>query len=113
MASSSKSSQPLKASLPAFAPPPSSNASLLLEKTRSGVRHSTPDSEALASSDDETDQHHHKNAHAAAVSKPTRRTSWLNEVPTTMPRKASLTASNTFPPVNSNPTTPATDQTSW
>src|SRR5438034_79764 len=101
MASSSKSAQPPKA---AFAPP-GSNASILLEKTRPGVRRSTPDSEALASSDDEVDHHHHNHTPAAPVAKPARRTSWLNEVPATLPKRSSLTASSSLSPVNSNPTT--------
>ncbi|KAK2756199.1 hypothetical protein FQN54_005607 [Arachnomyces sp. PD_36] len=89
------------------------NASLLLEKTHPGVRRSTPDSEALASSDDELEQHHLNQIQNAPPQKTARRTSWLNEVPSSLPRKASLTASNSFPSTSSNPTTPAVDQTSW
>ncbi|OJD17820.1 hypothetical protein AJ78_02119 [Emergomyces pasteurianus Ep9510] len=107
---SSKSTTPsAKSPHPAY--PPGSNASILLEKTRPGVRRSTPDSEALASSEDE--DHHHAQPPAAPVAKPMRRTSWLNEVPTTLARKASLPTSASFSSANSNPTTPAADQSPW
>ncbi|PGH19092.1 hypothetical protein AJ79_00126 [Helicocarpus griseus UAMH5409] len=110
--SSSKSTTPsAKSPHPAY-PPPGNNASMLLEKSRPGVRRSTPDSEALASSEDEGD-HHHSHPPAAPVAKPTRRTSWLNEVPTTLARKASLPTSSSLSSANSNPTTPAADQSSW
>ncbi|OAX82825.1 hypothetical protein ACJ72_02817 [Emergomyces africanus] len=108
---SSKSTTPAaKSPHPAY--PPSNNASILLEKTRPGVRRSTPDSEALASSEDE--DHHHGQPPAAPATKPMRRTSWLNEVPTTtLARKASLPTSSSFSSANSNPTTPAADQSPW
>ncbi|KAK2778332.1 hypothetical protein FQN52_002865 [Onygenales sp. PD_12] len=111
MASSSKSTTPSgKSPNPLYQP--GNNASILLEKTRPGVRRATPDSEALASSDDEGD-HNHGQTPAAPIAKPTRRTSWLNEVPTSLARKASLPTGSSFSPANSNPTTPAADQTSW
>ncbi|KAJ4630822.1 hypothetical protein HRR86_002365 [Exophiala dermatitidis] len=56
------------------------SASLLLEKSNPGLRRSTPDSEALASSDDEVE---HAKATAASNVKPNRngrRKSWLNDV---------------------------------
>ncbi|KAH3519916.1 hypothetical protein KXV55_006826 [Aspergillus fumigatus] len=96
-------------------PPAVSNASVRLEKTHPGVRRSTPDSEALASSDDDVD-HSHLQSTSAAVSapKPTRRTSWLNEIPLNMPRKVSLTTGSLISGTGaSNPTSPATDHTGW
>ncbi|PGH19829.1 hypothetical protein AJ80_03746 [Polytolypa hystricis UAMH7299] len=108
MASSSKNQEQSKPPLP----PPGTSASILLEKTRAGVRRSTPDSEALASSDDE-EHHQHNLSQGPPATKPARRTSWLNEVPSSLTRKASLTANNTFSSASSNPTTPAADQASW
>lgn len=85
----------------------------MFEKSNPGLRRSTPDSEALASSDDEVDQ-----VRAAAASqklaKPTRRTSWLNDVSaanSTLNRKPSATAQ--YSPSASNPGTPGADQPSW
>jgi len=89
-----------------------SNASLLLEKAKGGIRRSTPDSEALASSDDEQDQRHqHFSAMNSQAPKPVRRTSWLSEVQQVPQRKGSL--SGTYTSVSSYPTTPATEPTSW
>ena len=89
-------------------------ASLLFEKSNPGLRRSTPDSEALASSDDEVDQ-----GRAATTSqklpKPTRRTSWLNDVSaanaSNLNRKPSITAQ--YSPSGSNPGTPSADQATW
>ena len=93
---------------------PGSNASLLLEKAKAGIRRSTPDSEALASSDDEQDQHHqHHSMAPQSGSRGTRRSSWLNEFQQATQRKASLSGSGTFSPASSHPTTPVADQTSW
>lgn len=89
---------------------PPNNASARLEKSHPGIRRSTPDSEALASSD-EDGEHALPAPSAAPAQKPARRTSWLNEVPASMPRKTSLTG-----PLSSgasNPTSPATDQSGW
>ncbi|EEH18958.2 hypothetical protein PABG_01277 [Paracoccidioides brasiliensis Pb03] len=110
---SSKGTTPAAKSPHTAYPPPGNNASILLEKTRQGVRKSTPDSEVLASSDDEGD-HHPTQVAAAPVFKPTRRTSWLNEVPTSLARKTSLPTGSSFSATNSNPTTPAAaEPTSW
>ncbi|EER43404.1 PSP1 domain-containing protein [Histoplasma capsulatum H143] len=108
---SSKSTTPAAKSPHPSYPPPGNNASILIEKTRPGVRRSTPDSEALASSEDE--DHQQNQLPAAPVVKPMRRISWINDVPTTLARKASLPTSSSFSSANSNPTTPAADQTSW
>ncbi|KAL4973494.1 PSP1 C-terminal conserved region-domain-containing protein [Aspergillus desertorum] len=89
---------------------PPNNASARLEKTHPGIRRSTPDSEALASSDDDGD-HPLPAPSSVPAQKPARRTSWLNEIPVSMPRKASVTG-----PLStgaSNPTSPATEQSGW
>lgn len=91
---------------------PPNNASSRLERTHPGIRRSTPDSEALASSDDDVEHSLHAPSTNMPVQKPARRTSWLNEIPATMPRKGSLTGA----PLSSgasNPTSPATDQSGW
>ncbi|PYH44317.1 PSP1 family protein [Aspergillus saccharolyticus JOP 1030-1] len=94
-------------------PTPTHNATARLEKTHPGVRRSTPDSEALASSDDDGDHSQHIIVPTTApTAKPARRTSWLNEVPAIAPRKASLTGL----PLSSgasNPSSPATDHAGW
>ncbi|PKY04367.1 PSP1 domain protein [Aspergillus campestris IBT 28561] len=91
-----------------------SNASARLEKSHPGVRRSTPDSDALASSDDDGD---HSQLASSSMNvpppKPARRTSWLNEIPANPPRKASLPATGPLSSGASNPTSPATDQTGW
>ncbi|KAL4891676.1 hypothetical protein BDV59DRAFT_208875 [Aspergillus ambiguus] len=93
---------------------PPGNASARLEKSHPGVRRSTPDSEALASSDDDGDHAQLPPVSTAApVPKPARRTSWLNEVPASLPRKASLTTAGSLPTGISNPTSPVTDQSGW
>ncbi|THC90407.1 hypothetical protein EYZ11_010126 [Aspergillus tanneri] len=99
---------------PSASSTPPSNASARLEKSHPGVRRSTPDSEALASSDDDGEHAQLPAATTAApVPKPARRTSWLNEVPANLPRKASLTATNPLSSGGSNPSSPATDQSGW
>lgn len=110
-APSSKSTQAPK---PAAVPASTSNASIRLEKSHPGIRRSTPDSEALASSDDEVEQHQQTQAVSSAPApKAARRTSWLNEVPPNIPRKASLPAGSSLSSAGSNPATPAIDQSTW
>ncbi|KAL5339082.1 hypothetical protein BJX70DRAFT_364949 [Aspergillus crustosus] len=90
---------------------PPNNVSSRLEKTHPGIRRSTPDSEALASSDDDGEHPLPTPSITAPAQKPARRTSWLNEIPASMPRKASQPG-----PLSSgasNPTSPAIDQTGW
>lgn len=72
------------------------------------VRTSTPDSEALASSDDEGDHRHESTQPAAQPTKPARRSSWLNDTsaPFARPRKGSI-ASGSMSPTASHPTTPS------
>ena len=83
----------------------SSTPNTLLDKFN--IRRSTPDSEALASSDDE-DRHQ-----AAPPPKPVRRSSWLeNTQPGAQPRKNSF-ASSSMSPTASHPTTPSTESSTW
>ncbi|KAL3472894.1 PSP1 C-terminal conserved region-domain-containing protein [Aspergillus californicus] len=97
--------------VPASQTPPS-NASARLERSNPGLRRSTPDSDALASSDDDGEHQVPTSASTSAPGqKPTRRPSWLNDVPATMPRKTSLTGP--LSSGGSNPTSPATDQPGW
>ncbi|OBT74874.1 hypothetical protein VF21_06783 [Pseudogymnoascus sp. 05NY08] len=91
-----------------------SNPSMLLDKLNG--RRSTPDSEALASSDDEGDnqQRQEHTIPTAAPHKPVRRASWLNDTtqPLSLPRKGSF-ASSTMSPTTSHPTTPSTETGTW
>ncbi|OQE39166.1 hypothetical protein PENCOP_c007G03673 [Penicillium coprophilum] len=94
-------------------PPTAATASAILEKTHPGVRRSTPDSDALASSDDDGD--HGAQAHniiPPTTRPPVRRTSWLNEVPLSAQRKHSLPGGH-LSSAPSNPTSPASDQAPW
>lgn len=87
------------------------NATARLERSHPGVRRSTPDSEALASSDDDG-EHAQLHTITAPPTKPARRTSWLNEVPLAVQRKHSLSGGPlTGGP--SNPASPSTDQAPW
>ncbi|KAL2130759.1 hypothetical protein VTI74DRAFT_5977 [Chaetomium olivicolor] len=90
----------------------------LLEKLN---RRSTPDSEALASSDDEAEGHRHDNPPPPAQPpKPMRRSSWLNDTSQqslprqTAQRKGSF-ASSSMSPTASHPSTPAGEAgvTAW
>jgi hypothetical protein len=101
-----KSGGPLKigqGSFPAGAP---GGQNHLLDKV--GARTSTPDSEALASSDDEGDHRQDSSQVSAQPQKPVRRSSWLNDTsqPLNRPRKGSF-ASGSMSPTASNPTTPS------
>lgn len=92
-----------------------SHKSALLERASRGIRRSTPDSEALASSDDETD-HPRQLPASTGVSQPpktARRTSWLNEIPSTSTRRASTQLSGAYSPNNSHPATPSGDLAGW
>jgi hypothetical protein len=109
-----KSSYVARSNMPAFgtfgAHQPS--ASLIFDKSNPGLRRATPDSEALASSDDEVEGSKIPPAAASRVNKPTRRTSWLNDVSgTALNRKPSVTGP--YSPSTSNPGTPGADQPSW
>ncbi|KAJ4656196.1 hypothetical protein HRR90_003106 [Exophiala dermatitidis] len=84
------------------------SASLLLEKSNPGLRRSTPDSEALASSDDEVE---HAKATAASNVKPNRngrRKSWLNDVTSAnINRKPSVSDGRKDPPARLQEVLPA------
>lgn len=92
--------------------PPAPSASARLEKTHPGVRRSTPDSEALASSDDDGDHAPLTQTITAPAPKPTRRTSWLNEVPLAAQRKHSLPG-GPLVSASSNPASPSGEQAPW
>lgn len=93
---------------------PGGNASLFLEKSKAGMRGSTPDSEALASSDDEQDHYHRLHSiNSTLGAKPARRSSWLTDVQAPAQRKPSLTGSGTFDHTSSHPTTPSSDSLGW
>ncbi|KAI9158384.1 hypothetical protein HJFPF1_06378 [Paramyrothecium foliicola] len=76
---------------------------------RVNARTSTPDSEALASSDDEGD-HRQGTIQPIVPPKPVRRSSWLNDTsqPIARPRKGSF-ASSSMSPTGSNPSTPSVE----
>ncbi len=89
---------------------------MFLEKAKPGIRGSTPDSEALASSDDEQDQHHRLHTVTSNNSyppKPARRGSWLTEVQQPAQRKGSLNGSGPFSPSSPHPASTSGDHTSW
>lgn len=93
---------------------PGSNASIFLEKAKAGIRGSTPDSEALASSDDEQDQYHRLHCiNQSHGTRQARRPSWLTEVQQAPHRKGSFSGSGSFSPASSHPATPAADAMNW
>ena len=98
--------KPGQSSFPAVAP---TSQAILLDKLN---RRSTPDSEALASSDDEPDVHRQENLPPSIPpSKPVRRASWLNDTsqqPPPRPRKGSF-ASSSMSPTTSHPSTPSAE----
>ncbi|KAH9898784.1 hypothetical protein F4778DRAFT_197153 [Xylariomycetidae sp. FL2044] len=105
-----------KAGQGAFSGIAPNNQSILLEKLN--VRRSTPDSEALASSDDEPD-HHRQDAPQPHTqpARPVRRASWLNDTSQAAlphPRKGSF-ASTSMSPTTSHPSTPSAEPgaTAW
>ncbi|KAI1639404.1 hypothetical protein F4809DRAFT_141054 [Biscogniauxia mediterranea] len=87
-----------------------SNQSILLDKLN--VRRSTPDSEALASSDDEPDPHRQDVPQPPLQpQRPVRRASWLNDTSQATlphPRKGSF-ASSSMSPTASHPSTPSAE----
>ncbi|KAJ5503466.1 hypothetical protein N7463_006340 [Penicillium fimorum] len=94
-------------------PPAAATASAIFEKTHPGVRRSTPDSDALASSDDDGDHGPQtQNTIPPTTRPPVRRTSWLNEVPLSAQRKHSLPGGH-LTSAPSNPTSPASEQAPW
>ena len=78
------------------------------------MRGSTPDSEALASSDDEQDHYHRlQSINSTLGAVPARRSSWLTDVQPVPQRKPSLTGSGAFDATNSHPATPSSDAVGW
>lgn len=87
---------------------------MLLDRSKAGIRGSTPDSEALASSDDEQDHHHRlRPVTSNPSSKPTRRPSWLNETQQAPIRKVSLGGNGPFSPASPSSTALSGDQILW
>ncbi|KAJ5601007.1 hypothetical protein N7510_010541 [Penicillium lagena] len=99
------------ASIQSNTPPAPGATAVRLEKSHPGVRRSTPDSEALASSDDDGD-HIAPTQTTAPQTKPVRRPSWLNEVPLGAQRKSSLPG-GPLAAGPSNPASPSGDQAPW
>ncbi|KAL2019104.1 hypothetical protein VTK56DRAFT_10055 [Thermocarpiscus australiensis] len=100
------SSTPGQGSFPALAP---SSQAILRDKLN---RRSTPDSEALASSDDEVDAHRQENPPAPVQPpKPMRRSSWLNDTSqqSAPPLRKGSFASSSMSPTTSHPSTPSAD----
>ncbi|KAK3315046.1 hypothetical protein B0H66DRAFT_535936 [Apodospora peruviana] len=113
MNSGIKPGQSSKSGQGSFPPVAPSNQAILLDKLN--ARRSTPDSEALASSDDEGDAHRQESLSSSVQPpKPVRRASWLNDTsqpqqpPLPHPRKGSF-ASSTMSPTTSHPSTPSVD----
>ncbi|KAI4144304.1 MAG: hypothetical protein LQ340_006704 [Diploschistes diacapsis] len=117
MASNSSTQTPIiQSKRTSFGQGSSANVSLLFEKTKANIRRSTPDSEALASSDDEQEQHHRLAQLASQqAQQPLRRTSWLSENHGSGHRKLSLSGSgsDSFSPPNSRGTSSNTDAGTW
>ncbi|KAI1084405.1 hypothetical protein F5B20DRAFT_295012 [Whalleya microplaca] len=103
-----KPSPGLKAGQSTFTGVAPSNQSILLGKLH--ARRSTPDSEALASSDDEPDTHRQDVPQPPVQpQRPVRRASWLNDTSQATlshPRKGSY-ASSSMSPTASHPSTPS------
>ncbi|KAG6010287.1 hypothetical protein E4U21_007336 [Claviceps maximensis] len=111
-ANSFKSATPSKLG-PGSVPSGTTNSqSLLLDKV-ANARTSTPDSEALASSDDEGEHRNNETSHnpPAQTHKPARRSSWLNDTsqPLSRPRKESF-ASSPMSPTGSHTSTPSAEK---
>ncbi|OLN95295.1 Uncharacterized protein PB7E8.02 [Colletotrichum chlorophyti] len=107
-ASTAKPGQPSKPGQGTFSAVAPSSHAILLDKLN---RRSTPDSEALASSDDEADPHRQEPPQPPAQpQKPVRRASWLNDTtqPLPRPRKGSF-ASSSMSPTASHPSTPSAE----
>jgi hypothetical protein len=120
MASSTQA--PLQGPRSSFGTIPSPGNALLLDRSKMHVRRSTPDSEALASSDDDQELRHHTQSFSqtnesplssSRPPKPTRRPSWLNEVQSGAPRKPSFNSMASFSSNNSQPSTPAAENHLW
>ena len=110
IASQSLSGLPKRTSFSNFA---GNNASILLDRAKGSVRGSTPDSEALVSSDDEPDHLHRlQTVTSNPGSKPTRRASWFTENQQAPTRQPSLGGNGPFSPVSPGTVTSG-DQAPW
>ena len=95
---------------------PVGSASIFLDKSRAGIRGSTPDSEALVSSDDEQDHYHRLHPVTSNPNpnpKPSRRPSWLQETQQSPIRKGSLGGNGPFSPTSPSSIPPSGDQMTW
>jgi hypothetical protein len=88
---------------------PSSGQSHLLDKV--SARTSTPDSEALASSEDEGDHRQDSSQTVTQPPKPVRRSSWLNDTSHPYRTRKGSFASGSMSPTASHPSTPSTETT--
>ena len=87
------------------------SASIFLDRSKVGIRGSTPDSEALASSDDEQDHRHRLHPVTSNPNpKPARRPSWLTETQQLPVRKGSLGGNGSFPPASPSSTKSSGEQ---
>ena len=103
--------QPKRTSFSGF---PGVNASMFLDRSKAGMRGSTPDSEVLASSDDEQDHHHRLHQVTSNPGPlPTRRASWLTETQQAQTRKGSFGGNGPFSPASPNSVGASSDQTPW
>lgn len=111
MATTSANQQPTyaaRAGLPTFG----NFGNALLERGNPGIRKSTPDSEALASSDEEVEQSRLRSAAQRKVLQ-NRRPSLLAEQNADPPRRLSLAGNSYSPLTGSQPNTPGVQHDSW
>ena len=87
---------------------------MFLDRSKAGMRGSTPDSEVLASSDDEQDHHHRLHQVTSNPGPlPNRRASWLTETQQAQTRKGSFGGTGPFSPASPNSVGAPSDQTPW
>ncbi|KAI9832363.1 MAG: hypothetical protein M1826_002049, partial [Phylliscum demangeonii] len=104
MSSAKSPAQTSKAARPSFGLSGTSNSSLLLERTKGLVRRATPDSEALASSDDEPEKPYaHPSPSILHPVKPPRRSSWLSDIQPPPGRRGSAAATAVAAPGSVSP----------
>ena len=93
---------------------PGGSASIFLDRARAGIRGSTPDSEALVSSDDEQDHHHRLHPVTSNPKpRPTRRPSWVTETQASPIRQGSVGGNGSFSPGTPSSTMAPSDQATW
>ena len=114
MASSGSQAQVSQVKRASFGSFQGGSASIFLDKSRSGIRGSTPDSEALASSDDEQDHSHRLHPVTRnPTPKPNRRSSWLAEAQQSPIHKGSLGSNVPFSPTSPSSAVASGDQMNW